>query len=71
MSNSWQQKADECAQLALSASSDAERARQLAMEERWRRLYRVERWLDRQVSPFARHASEAETEPIPSKPIAN
>ena len=47
-------EADECAKLAIGAKTDQERTRQLAMEDTWRRLHRVEQWLDQQVSPFAR-----------------
>jgi hypothetical protein len=51
------QKADECAKLAAGARTDEERARQLAMEDTWRRLHHVEQWLDQQISPFARATS--------------
>ncbi len=57
--SSLSRKADECAKLAVSAKTDEERARQLAMEHTWRRLYRVELWLDQQVSPFARATERA------------
>ena len=54
--SSLSRKADECAKLATDAKTDQERARQLAMEDTWRRLHRVEQWLDQQISPFARTA---------------
>ena len=51
-SNELKTNANDCAQLAKAAKSDAERARYALMEKAWLELANAQAWLDGEHSPL-------------------